>query len=1317
MKSKSVIALRYGFVFTTAMTTRMGIQWCSLLIGITVAGSLSAADLVENGDFPNTSPGTPFALEVGTNTVRGNLSTPNDGSDRLNVEVPVGHRLISVSGSISPNPPNNTNTQDPSGFISFGTFNNSVIFAINDMNRPNGSSTPISQALPAGNYPLTANADFSAGNAWNTTFEVETLPDYEVTLNGSLLIIDDISGNDNTLTVSSSPSDTSKLLFSAPGRTFTFNDGPKLTGSSGDLDLSSVNEIRINTRDGDDTINVGTLSGSVPNLNINGGEGDDIVQFSGTMTFAEDASLEVDLTNEGSLGDRITVGAGAAFRTLGDGEITLRCNQQVQITDGARLTTTDGPILIEGNTGPTPSSGNFRGVALQGSGTLIRSEGAGGIVIRGRGGDSGTGQIGVSLDAGAQVRGGSGGVTVEGTGGPSTGQVNRGITLFSLNTQISSVGGDVNVTGVGGNSGSAFGIGISLFSSASISASEGGNVVVTGLGQGSPDSTNNFGVEIIENASITTDRGDITISASDGVQEEQGLVMGDSGNISSSSGAGDIRIMASGLQLAGLSSITTSASSASVTLAPTDGITDIQIGDASALGRLDLTDDELDRISTSSLICESTTGSVNLNGEVSPEQVDRFTVSVDEGVFTQSSSGGIVSLPDGVFAIEGTFQQAISDLTSLQTLVVNSELDLTEASLQAIGFEPLQDGDSFVLIQNDGSDAILGNFLDLPEGALLSFGPTSAHVATISYLGGTGNDVTLTAPAFIQVANNNDSGPGSLRQALVDATSPALIDFDPDFFIGGENNTITLTGALTMPGKVLILDAQSAGGITLDGNRAGRVVSSSSGGTITLDGFSITGGSSAVGAGVLNSQTGATMTLLNCSIFDNTATNAGGGILNLVGSTLTATNCTIYNNHADSFGGGVENNGSGAEMTLNNCTIVRNSSDGSRGGLSNNGDSLVIGNTLVAQNSAPDFPDVSDSVAGTITFSAPNLIRDNSDSSGIFPVGNPNAEGNYVGDSTTPLEPLLVGDIGDRGTAFINNGGSTPTILPLPGSPAIGNGILTDETPLLDQRGESRFGNPDIGATQPDWGELVSAVTPPSAFADITDPTSSIQAFPTDQRFVGQGPDQAIDNMISGFSDKYFTLQNFNAGLEIVPRIGPASIVGLSITIPREGRFERDPTTFLLLGSNDNWNYTPVFNGEVPPFTNPGDTQTFFRSIQSEPYRSYRLIFPSVRFGENPNGLTFQGTAVAQIELLGLPEDNSLRILDCQTSQENGSNQIEITFTSDPSRSYQFNAGTTLSLGEVDAIPSSDGSFISSVTIDALEPTLFVRIEEAPEID
>jgi autotransporter-associated beta strand protein len=53
-------------------------------------------------------------------------------------------------------------------------------------------------------------------------------------------------------------------------------------------------------------------------------------------------------------------------------------------------------------------------------------------------------------------------------------------------------------------------------------------------------------------------------------------------------------------------------------------------------------------------------------------------------------------------------------------------------------------GTQFVIIDNDGSDPVAGTFNGLPEGAVIPLGPGNVYYR-ISYMGGTGNDVVLTA--------------------------------------------------------------------------------------------------------------------------------------------------------------------------------------------------------------------------------------------------------------------------------------------------------------------------------------------------------------------------------------------------------------------------------------------------------------------------------------------------------------------------------------------------------------------------------------------
>lgn len=71
---------------------------------------------------------------------------------------------------------------------------------------------------------------------------------------------------------------------------------------------------------------------------------------------------------------------------------------------------------------------------------------------------------------------------------------------------------------------------------------------------------------------------------------------------------------------------------------------------------------------------------------------------------------------------------------------VNGTLTLSGTTfLGGLSFQP-QTGARFVIIKNDGSDAVTGQFTGLPEGGGLNIG---GKPFSISYKGGDGNDVEL----------------------------------------------------------------------------------------------------------------------------------------------------------------------------------------------------------------------------------------------------------------------------------------------------------------------------------------------------------------------------------------------------------------------------------------------------------------------------------------------------------------------------------------------------------------------------------------------
>jgi hypothetical protein len=200
-------------------------------------------------------------------------------------------------------------------------------------------------------------------------------------------------------------------------------------------------------------------------------------------------------------------------------------------------------------------------------------------------------------------------------------------------------------------------------------------------------------------------------------------------------------------------------------------------------------------------------------------------------------------------------------------------------------------------------------------------------------------------------------------------------------------------------------------------------------GALTLTESTLSTNSAVSGAGIANA--GGQLTVYMSTLSDNSATtpvtdgvNAGGGIYNapVSGGFVSIINSTLFANKAASGGGAVANL---ASLTMSNSTLSKNTAPVG-GGLGGFAGQLVVRNSLVAGNTASARgPDV----FGAIPTGNNNLVGNGSDMTGI---SNSDSQGNRVGTSANPIDPRL-GDLGA-------NGGSTETVMLLPGSPALGAG-------------------------------------------------------------------------------------------------------------------------------------------------------------------------------------------------------------------------------------------------------------------------------------
>jgi hypothetical protein len=349
---------------------------------------------------------------------------------------------------------------------------------------------------------------------------------------------------------------------------------------------------------------------------------------------------------------------------------------------------------------------------------------------------------------------------------------------------------------------------------------------------------------------------------------------------------------------------------------------------------------------------------------------------------------------------------------------------------------------------------------------------------------------------IIVVTNTNDSGPGSLRDALAAAHDGDTIDAT------GVSGRILLTsGALqtnSFFNNNLLIIGPGAGNLAIDGNATFPVFKNSAMG-VTISGFTITnglsdsnggGGIQNLGGGLGGGQQGE-LTVTSCSVVSNKGVgisniandenppqnafltltitnstvsgNSGGGISNIAeaGETdeadaeLTVSNCTISGNTA-SNGGGIYNAGGGprlnghANVAISNSTLSGNSADigGAiyNGGGTFGGAGVTLGSTILNAGASGGTIFIA---GGGINSLGYNLASDDGD--GVL-----TGPGDQIN-----TDPML-GPLQD-------NGGPTFTQALLRRSPAIDAGDPSfTPPPFVDQRGPGfrrvRHGRIDIGS-------------------------------------------------------------------------------------------------------------------------------------------------------------------------------------------------------------------------------------------------------------
>jgi parallel beta-helix repeat protein len=175
--------------------------------------------------------------------------------------------------------------------------------------------------------------------------------------------------------------------------------------------------------------------------------------------------------------------------------------------------------------------------------------------------------------------------------------------------------------------------------------------------------------------------------------------------------------------------------------------------------------------------------------------------------------------------------------------------------------------------------------------------------------------------AIITVTTTADSGAGSLRKAIADATTGDVITFDSNVFPSGATTTILLASALVISSNVVI-DAgatESPRRVELDGQGAVNCLTINATGAATISGIAFTNGAGARGGAAYVVNTDAN-TFNNCSFANCATTTNGGGVSITAASSNTLSNCAFSN--CDSVNGGGAFFSLGSVNVLTACTFT-----------------------------------------------------------------------------------------------------------------------------------------------------------------------------------------------------------------------------------------------------------------------------------------------------------------------------------------------------------------------------------------------------------
>lgn len=367
--------------------------------------------------------------------------------------------------------------------------------------------------------------------------------------------------------------------------------------------------------------------------------------------------------------------------------------------------------------------------------------------------------------------------------------------------------------------------------------------------------------------------------------------------------------------------------------------------------------------------------------------------------------------------------------------------------------------------------------------------PLPAVITLQSALPTLNRNIAMTGPGANQLTVRRDSAPGTPAFRLIEVSS---------------GFSVTLTG-LTLSNGLIVNDSGGAilnnGALTLNqcavtGSQAGLGGGIYSPGPLTLNGSTISGNIADAGGGMLPLTD---LAMDGCTVENNTGTFGGGGMI-LSFNTAVIRNSTFSGNTGGDGGGAIINDS--ATLTMTNCTIAGNSVTGLGFG----------GGILNSTNGQPA------SVTLTNCTFTDNLSSDSANGAAVctifYPESRPSRSGAAIWRKNgTAAKKVVANTTGEgantcyRNTIF-NGTGAQLAAFPFGGTAAnlsLGNNLSSDGTGNLTGTGDLPNTNPQLGPLAFNGGPTRTCALPAGspALDGGFDTTQSPFNLATDQRGAG----------------------------------------------------------------------------------------------------------------------------------------------------------------------------------------------------------------------